>query len=122
MFVLEMLLPVLGIELLSSMVSFGLKVVILCGRHFVGSVEFQICHGWLWVTLMRLWGYEHFSVTPRPTQQMEYFRDALTFCDLHDLGFLGLPYTWDNGCSSNANVRVCLDRAVVDPTWWEFYF
>jgi hypothetical protein len=115
MSVLEMLPPMFGIELLSSMVSLGLKVVILCGRHFVGSVEFQVYHGWFWVILMRLWGYEHFSDTPRPARQMEYFRDALTFCDLHDLVFLGLPYMWGNEWYGNGNVRVRLNRDVADP-------
>jgi hypothetical protein len=62
-----------------------------------------------------------FFETPRPACQMELFRDALTFCDLHDLGFSGLPYMWDIGRSGNANVLVRLDRAVADPTWQEIY-
>jgi hypothetical protein len=41
-------------------------------------------------------GYEHFSDSPRHARQMEEFRDVLSFCDLHDIGFCGLPYTWDN--------------------------
>jgi hypothetical protein len=57
-----------------------------------------------------MWGYEHFSNSPRPARQMEEFRDALTFCDLHDTSFCGLPYMWDNGQSRSANVRVRLDR------------
>jgi hypothetical protein len=64
-----------------------------------------------------LCGYEHFLNTPQPEQQMEVFRNALAACNLHDIGFSGLPYTWDNGRSGNANVRVCLDRVVVDPAW-----
>lgn len=68
-----------------------------------------------------LWEYEHFSDTPRPERQMEKFRDMLSVCDLHDLGFCGLPYTWDNGRSGNANVLVRLDRAVADPEWRDIY-
>jgi hypothetical protein len=45
---------------------------------------------------------------------MEEFRDTLSSCDLYDIGFHGLPFTWDNGRSGNANVRVRLDRAVAD--------
>jgi hypothetical protein len=48
---------------------------------------------------------------------MDEFRDVLSFCDLHDLGFSGLPYAWDNGRSGGANVQVKLDRAVADPAW-----
>jgi hypothetical protein len=64
-----------------------------------------------------MWGYEHFSDTPRPQCQMEEFRDTLFVCDLHNIGFCGLPYTWDNGRFGNANVKVCLDIAVVDTSW-----
>jgi hypothetical protein len=48
---------------------------------------------------------------------MEEFRDTLSSCDLYDIGFHGLPFTWDNGRSGNANVRVRHDRAVADPQW-----
>jgi hypothetical protein len=47
---------------------------------------------------------------------MEVFRDTLAVCDLHDIGFCGLPYSWDNGRSGNANARVRLDKAVADPS------
>ena len=40
-----------------------------------------------------MWGFEHFSDTPRLTGQMIDFRDALGLCGLGDLGFSGLPYT-----------------------------
>jgi hypothetical protein len=68
-----------------------------------------------------MWGYEHFSDTPRPLRQMEGFRNTLIVCDLHDIGFSGLPYMWDNGRSGNANVRVCLNRAVADPAWRDVF-
>jgi hypothetical protein len=35
--------------------------------------------------------------------------------------FCGLPYTWDNGRSGNANVRVHLDKVVADPTGREAF-
>lgn len=33
----------------------------------------------------------------RSDKQMIAFRDSLNFCDLQDLGFSGLNYTWCNG-------------------------
>jgi hypothetical protein len=46
---------------------------------------------------------------------MTDFREVLTQCDLHDLGFSGLPWTYDNMQRGNRNVRVWLDRAVASP-------
>ena len=34
-----------------------------------------------------MWQYEHFSETPRPERQMMDFREIMSHCDLHDLGF-----------------------------------
>lgn len=55
------------------------------------------------------WGYEHFLACPRPETQMDNFRDALADCDLTDIGFSSLPFTYDNGRAGVANVKVCLD-------------
>jgi hypothetical protein len=52
---------------------------------------------------------------------MEVFRDTISFCDMHDLGFCELSLTWDNGRVGGANVRVRLDRAVADPAWHELF-
>jgi hypothetical protein len=43
-----------------------------------------------------MWSFEHFSVTPRCESQMLAFRDTLEMCGLVDLGFSGLPFTFDN--------------------------
>jgi hypothetical protein len=61
--------------------------------------------------------YEHFSACPRLERQIELFCDALSDCELTDIGFTGLPFTYDNGRASEANVRVRLDRAVADTSW-----
>ena len=45
------------------------------------------------------------------------FRDVLELCGLGDLGFAGLPYTFDNRRSGRANVKVRLDRALATPSW-----
>lgn len=49
------------------------------------------------------------------------FREVLSHCDLHDLGFVGLPWTYNNNQAGSRNVRVRLDRAVGN-TDWSFMF
>jgi exonuclease III len=68
-----------------------------------------------------LWQEEHISCTPRPVAQMEAFREALFDCNLLDLGFSRVPYTYDNKRSGRANVKVRLDRAVACPAWRNQY-
>ncbi|KAJ1283990.1 hypothetical protein BS78_03G170200 [Paspalum vaginatum] len=64
-----------------------------------------------------MWSFEHFSETPRPERQMLDFREVLSHCDLHDLGFSGLPWTYNNNQSGRHNVRVRLDRGVANAAW-----
>lgn len=68
-----------------------------------------------------MWGFEHFSSCDRPERQMANFRDVLNDCDLTDLGFVGLPFTFDNGREGDANVKVRLDRAVADTNWRDLF-
>lgn len=68
-----------------------------------------------------MWGFEHFSVCARSERQMAVFREVLSDCDLIDLGFVGLPYTYDNGLSGDTNVKVHLDRAVADSSWHDLF-
>jgi len=44
---------------------------------------------------------------------MEGFWDVMSYGGLTDLGFSGLPYTWDNRREGWHNVKVRLDRALV---------
>jgi hypothetical protein len=55
-----------------------------------------------------LWQYEHFSARQRPEPQMAAFRDCLQICELKDIGFSVLPYTYDNKRDGNHNVRSVL--------------
>jgi hypothetical protein len=64
-----------------------------------------------------MWSFEHFSSTPRAEPQMAAFRDVLELCGLVDLGFSGVPFTYDNKRSGAANVKVRLDRAVASNDW-----
>lgn len=68
-----------------------------------------------------IWGSEHFSTCARPENQMPAFRVVLADCDLTDLGFVGLPFTYDNGRDGNANVKVRLDRVVANTDWRDMF-
>lgn len=62
--------------------------------------------------MRRCGNFEHMSATPRAESQMIAFRDTLETCGLVDLGFVGVPFTYDNKRAGARNVRVRLDRAV----------
>jgi hypothetical protein len=64
---------------------------------------------------------EHWSASKRSERRMQDFREALEFCNLHDLGFHGCPWTFDNKQVGARNVRVRLDRAVACPAWSQLY-
>ena len=68
-----------------------------------------------------MWQFEHFSETKRGERQMEAFRDTLAICDLFDLGFSGVPWTYDNKQAGHRNVRVRLDRAVATASWSDMF-
>ncbi|XP_073368034.1 uncharacterized protein [Aegilops tauschii subsp. strangulata] len=68
-----------------------------------------------------MWSFEHFSDTPRSAGQMLDFRDVLEVCGLGDLGFAGLPYTFDNRRGGRANVKVRLDYAVANNMWRDVF-
>ena len=61
-----------------------------------------------------LYDHEQFGGNDRREWLMEGFRDAMSYGGLTDLGFSGLPYTWDNRREGRHNVKVRLDRALGD--------
>jgi hypothetical protein len=56
-----------------------------------------------------LFSHEKEGGNPRRQNCMQAFQDALTDCDLEDLGFSGEPFTWKRGRISER-----LDRAVTN--------
>uniref|UniRef100_A0ACD5YK46 Uncharacterized protein n=1 Tax=Avena sativa TaxID=4498 RepID=A0ACD5YK46_AVESA len=68
-----------------------------------------------------LWQKEHFSASRRGERQMAEFRNTLSFCDLHDLGYRGVPWTYDNKKEGSRNVKVRLDRVVASPSWFSYF-
>jgi hypothetical protein len=59
-----------------------------------------------------MFSHEKEGGNQRPAAFMQAFRDALTDCDLEDLGFQGEKFTWKRG-----RIRERLDRAVSDGAW-----
>ena len=64
-----------------------------------------------------VWDFKHFSATPRAASQMQASRDVLELCVLTYLSFVGVPYTYDNKSAGSTNVKVCLDRVLVNREW-----
>lgn len=52
---------------------------------------------------------------------MESFRNAVQFCGFSDLGFIGLPYTWDNRQHGSDNVKVRLDRGLATSNFIDLF-
>jgi hypothetical protein len=63
-----------------------------------------------------MWQEEHF-LGKRNVKHMRDFREVLLYCNLHDMGFIGRPWTFDNKHDGKNYVRVKLDRAVLDNDW-----
>jgi hypothetical protein len=68
-----------------------------------------------------LWQSEHFSSTKRTEPHMRYFREILSHCDLHDLSYVGQPWTFSNKQAAGKNVKVRLDHAVASPSWMSWF-
>jgi type II secretory pathway component PulJ len=64
-----------------------------------------------------MWQEEHFSKYAHSERLMMDFREVLSHCDLHDIGFIGAPWNFDNKRKGDQNVKVRLDRAVASPSW-----
>lgn len=60
---------------------------------------------------------EQFGGVQRPERQMDGFRDAVSACGFFNLGFTGLPYTWDNRQSGIRKNKVRLDRAFANASF-----
>ena len=96
-------------------------------RHLMWSKlqELKRCCDLPWCVLgdfnETLWSFEHQSATPRQEAQMLAFRDTLEVCGLVDLGFSGIPFTYDNKRHGRANVQARLDRAVADNSWRDIF-
>ena len=68
-----------------------------------------------------LYSDEHFSRSARTEWQMRAFREVVDEVGLQDLGWTGLPYTWDNRQDGDANVKARLDRVFANEAFLQHY-
>lgn len=66
-------------------------------------------------------GEEQTGAEEREEWCMEGFRDTMDYCGFSDLGYKGLPYTWDNRRECAQNVKVRLDRGLADEAWLDLF-
>src|SRR6185437_3616645 len=52
---------------------------------------------------------------------MSGFREAVEYCGFSDLGYRGLPFTWDNRREGSHNIKVRLDRALGNESWLNLF-
>jgi hypothetical protein len=64
-----------------------------------------------------MWQEEQFSRTRRAEDLMCNFREALQHCNLYDIVFVGVSWTYDNKQQGERNVKVRLDRAAASSAW-----
>lgn len=64
---------------------------------------------------------EQFGGAIRMERQMDRFCDAMSEFEFIDLGFIGLPFTWDNRQQGNQNVKVRLDRGLATTSFLDLY-
>src|SRR5665811_421922 len=64
---------------------------------------------------------EHFSIHARPENQMCVFREVVEFCSFEDLGWRGVPFTWDNKQQGDSNIKARLDRAFANASFLSLF-
>jgi hypothetical protein len=64
---------------------------------------------------------EQFGSAGRTEWQMEGFREAVSIGGFSDLGFIGLPYTWDNCQDGDHNIKVRLDMGFATNSFLDLY-
>ena len=52
---------------------------------------------------------------------MRSFHEVVDFCSFQDLGWIGVPFTWDNKQHGRANVKARLDRVLGNGDFLSLY-
>ncbi|KAA3455484.1 reverse transcriptase [Gossypium australe] len=64
-----------------------------------------------------MYTFEKSGGVPREDKRMEAFREVLEECQLEDIGYSGVWFTWEKGNFANNNIRKRLDRGVAIDKW-----
>jgi endonuclease/exonuclease/phosphatase family metal-dependent hydrolase len=57
------------------------------------------------------------SVAERSNAQIMAFRESVDVCGLSDLGYTGIPWTFEKRVTGGSYCRTRLDRALATPDW-----
>ena len=68
-----------------------------------------------------MYAKEYFSIHARPAWQMQAFCDVIDFCSFQDLGWGGVPFTWDSRQQGDSNVKARLDRALANDEFMQLF-
>ncbi|XP_052478001.1 uncharacterized protein LOC128033827 [Gossypium raimondii] len=68
-----------------------------------------------------MYSFEKKGGQVREEKGMEAFRDVLGECQLIDVGYTGVWYTWERGNLPSTNIRERLDRGVANEKWMESF-
>ncbi|KAH1047722.1 hypothetical protein J1N35_038506 [Gossypium stocksii] len=68
-----------------------------------------------------MYSFEKSGGILREESRMEAFREALEECQLEDLGYSGVWFTWERGNLSETNIRERFDRGVVNDKWRQLF-
>jgi hypothetical protein len=64
---------------------------------------------------------EQIGGNERQDWMMEGFRETVDYCRFSDLGYSGLPYTWNNKQMAPNNIKVRLDRGLGDDRFLDVF-
>ncbi|MBA0876499.1 hypothetical protein Goshw_005146 [Gossypium schwendimanii] len=68
-----------------------------------------------------MYSFEKKGGQAREERRMEAFRGVLGECQLVDVGYTGVWYTWERGNLPSTNIRERLDRGVANEKWLEAF-
>ncbi|KAA3458727.1 reverse transcriptase [Gossypium australe] len=68
-----------------------------------------------------IYSFEKSESQPREEKRMAAFREVLDECQLMDVGFKGVWFTWERGNILETNIKERLDRGVANAKWMHLF-